>query len=91
MTRSTAPSEIRTRWILSITWAAFGSAARPNAFRPFAGTKNSSHRNSSGTVTNRKMPTIARSAREVRRPVGNDSRKAANPAPQRSVNQSPAV
>ena len=38
MTRSTAPSEIRTRWIVSITWAAFSSGATASTFRPFSGT-----------------------------------------------------
>ncbi len=67
----------------------FGAIA--STFSPFSGTKNRSHRNSSGTLTNRKMPTIARSARELRRPVGNDRRNRANAAAQRSDSHIPAV
>ena len=55
MTRSTAPREIMTRWIVSITWAALSLGAMPSVFRPLSSTRNRNQRNSSGTVTNRKI------------------------------------
>ena len=91
MIRSTEPNEIRARWIVSTTLAALSSGAIARMFSPFSGTQNRSQRNSSGTTTNRKMPTMARSARDLRRPLGNDNRNRANAAVQRSVNQMPTV
>ena len=102
MTRSAAPIENPTRWIVSITRAAFASARKASTLRLLqlttegghadaAGSQNRSQRNSSGIVTTRKIPTIPRSLREVRRPVGNASRNAANEAAHRSVSQIPTV
>ena len=64
MIRSTEPNEITARWIVSTTLAALSSGAMARMFSPFSGTQNRSQRNSSGTTTNRKMPTMARSARD---------------------------
>ena len=89
--RSTEPNEITARWIVSTTLAALSSGTIARMFSPFSGTQNRSQRNSSGTTTNRKMPTMARSARDLRRPLGNDNRNKANAAVQRSVNQMPTV
>ena len=91
-TRSTEPSEISTRWIVSMHVG--GALVRRDAQRR-SGRSRAPGTGARGTRAGRsrtgRCRRSRRSAREVRRPVGTDSRNRANPAAHRSVSQIPAV